>query len=108
AHLRFPLRHRKVIRTTNLLERLFLEERRRTKVVAHAFGERPVLKLMYAAVIRAAERWRGLTVGEFEARQLKTLREQLDHAHAERTAPAVRPTATESPRRAASKVRPRT
>jgi transposase-like protein len=41
AHLRFPLRHRKVIRTTNLLERLFLEERRRTKVVPHAFGERP-------------------------------------------------------------------
>jgi putative transposase len=31
AHLRFPLRHRRVIRTTNLLERLFLEERRRTK-----------------------------------------------------------------------------
>ena len=30
AHLRFPLRHRKGIRTTNLLERLFLEERRRT------------------------------------------------------------------------------
>jgi transposase-like protein len=33
AHLRFPLRHRKVIRTTNLLERLFLEERRRTKII---------------------------------------------------------------------------
>ena len=33
----------------NLLERLFLEERRRTKIIAHAFGERPVLKLMYAA-----------------------------------------------------------
>ncbi len=30
ARLRFPLRHRKVIRTTKLLERLFLEERRRT------------------------------------------------------------------------------
>ena len=44
AHLRFPLRHRKVIRTTNLLERLFLEERRRTKIIPHAFGERPVLK----------------------------------------------------------------
>ena len=27
AHLRFPLRHRRVVRTTNLLERLFLEER---------------------------------------------------------------------------------
>src|SRR5262249_60151449 len=52
AHLRFPLRHRRVIRTTNLLERLFLEERRRTKIIPHAFGERPVLKLMYAAWLR--------------------------------------------------------
>jgi len=32
-----------------MLERLFGEERRRTKVIPHAFGERPVLKLMYAA-----------------------------------------------------------
>ena len=89
AHLRFPLRHRKGIRTTNLLERLFLEERRRTKVIPHAFGERPVLKLMYAAVIRAAERWRGLPVGEFEHRQLQAIRAELDRAHAQRTAPAV-------------------
>jgi putative transposase len=59
AHLRFPLRHRRVVRTTNLLERLFLEERRRTKIIPHAFGERPVLKLMYAAVIRAADRCAG-------------------------------------------------
>jgi len=89
AHLRFPLRHRKVIRTTNLLERLFLEERRRTKIVPHAFGERPVLKLMYAAVIRAADRWRGIIVGEFEQRQLRALRDELDRAHATRVAPAV-------------------
>src|SRR5262249_42349507 len=27
----------------------------------HAFGERPVLKLMYAALIRATAEWRGLT-----------------------------------------------
>jgi len=91
AHLRFPLRHRKVIRTTNLLERLFLEERRRTKIIPHAFGERPVLKLMYAAVIRAADRWRGITVGEFEHRQLRAIREELNHAHAQRVAPAVAP-----------------
>jgi putative transposase len=96
ADLRFPLRHRKVIRTTNLLERLFLEERRRTKVIPHAFGERPVLKLMYTAVIRAADRWRGITVGEFEQRQLRTIREELNHAHTQRVAPAVaaKPTAT--------------
>jgi transposase-like protein len=89
AHLRFPLQHRKVIRTTNLLERLFLEERRRTKIIPHAFGERPVLKLMYAAVIRAADRWRGITVGEFEQRQLRAIRDELNRAHATRTAPAV-------------------
>ena len=66
AHLRFPLAHRRAIRTTNMLERLFGEERRRTKVIPHAFGERAVLKLMYAALIRAAERWRGLRMTEFE------------------------------------------
>jgi putative transposase len=88
AHLRFPLRHRKVIRTTNLLERLFLEARRRTKVIPHAFGERPVLKLLYAAVIRAADRWRGLTIGEFEQRQLRAIREELNRAHTARVAPA--------------------
>jgi hypothetical protein len=41
AHLRFLLQHRKVIYTTNLLERLSFEERRRTKIIPHAFGERP-------------------------------------------------------------------
>ena len=46
AHLRFPLVHRRAIRTTNLLERLFGEERRRTKLIPHAFGERAVRKLM--------------------------------------------------------------
>ncbi len=74
---------------TNLLERLFLEERRRTKIIPHAFGERPVRKLMYAAIIRAAERWRGITVGEFEQRQLTAIRDELNRAHVVRTAPVV-------------------
>jgi hypothetical protein len=71
AHRRFPLGHRRVIRTTNLLERLFGEARRRTKVIPHAFGERAVLKLVYAALIRAAEHWRGIRITEFEQRQLR-------------------------------------
>jgi hypothetical protein len=87
------------------LERVFLEERRRTKIVPHAFGERPVLKLMYAAVIRAADRWRGLTVGEFERRQLKVIREELDRAHTERVSPAVRATPSAAPVRLSSKAR---
>jgi transposase-like protein len=44
AHLRLPIGHRRAIRTTNLLERLFGEARRRTKVIPHAFGERAVFK----------------------------------------------------------------
>jgi len=105
AHLKFPLAHRRAIRTTNLLERLFGEERRRTKVIPHAFGERAVLKLMYAALIRAAERWRGLRMTEFERRQLQAIRGELDSAHAERTAPAASATVTASPTRLSSKNR---
>jgi transposase-like protein len=105
AHLRFPLGHRRAIRTTNLLERLFGEERRRTKVIPHAFGERAVLKLMYAALIRAAERWRGIRMTEFEQRQLKAIRDELDRDHAERTAPAVRSNVTAPQSRLSSKDR---
>jgi putative transposase len=43
VHLCFPLAHWRAIRTTNMLERLFGEKRRRTKVV-QSFGERVVLK----------------------------------------------------------------
>ena len=77
AHLQCPPSHRRVTRTTNLLERLFGEERRRFKAVGTMFGERPVLKLMYAAVIRAADTWRGIRISEFERRQIEQLREQL-------------------------------
>src|SRR6266513_274309 len=85
AHLRFPLAHRRAIRTTNLLERLFGEERRRTKVIPHAFGERAVLKLMYAALIRAAQTWRRVVISEFELKQIDELRDELDQEFKERT-----------------------
>jgi len=97
AHLKFPLGHRRAIRTTNLLERLFGEERRRTKVIPHAFGERAVLKLMYAALIRAAERWRGIKVSEFEQRQLRAIRTEIDKDFSARNAPATGATVTASP-----------
>jgi transposase-like protein len=78
AHLRLPLGHRRRCAPPICWERLFGEERRRTKVIPHALGERAVLKLIYAALIRAAERWRGIRVSEFEQRQLKELREEID------------------------------
>lgn len=70
AHLRLPIAHRKAIRTTNLHERMFGEGRRSTKVILHAFGERAVLKLMYAALIRASQKWRRVVVSEFELKQI--------------------------------------
>jgi hypothetical protein len=87
AHLQLPIAHRRVTPTTNLLERAFGEERRRTKIIPHAFGERAVLKLMYAALIRASETWRRVVISEFELKQLEQLREHLNKRHAERTAP---------------------
>jgi transposase-like protein len=81
AHLRFPVTHRRAIRTTNLLERLFVEERRRLKIIPNAFGERAVLKLMFGALIRAAERWKSIKVTEFERRQLSVVKKELDQEY---------------------------
>src|SRR5215472_13577618 len=78
AHLRFPVTHRRAIRTTNLLERLFVEERRRLKIIPNAFGEHAVLKLMFGAMTRAAERWRSVKVTDFERRQMAAIRKELD------------------------------
>lgn len=39
AYLRLPISHRWGTRMTNLLERLFVEERRRLQIIPNAFGE---------------------------------------------------------------------
>lgn len=94
AHLRLPPKLRRVIRTTNLLERLFVEERRRVRAAGHLFGERPVLKLMYAALVRASDSWRGVAITDFERKQLERLQEELRDAHRKATAPAVKQPST--------------
>jgi putative transposase len=87
AHLRCPVHHRRLIRTTNLLERLFLEERRRLRPAQGIHGEHAVLKLMFAALVRGSERWRQNKVTEFEQAQLLQLREQLVQEHNRRHTP---------------------
>jgi hypothetical protein len=47
----------------------------------NAFGERAVLKLMFGALIRAAERWRSIKVTEFEHRQIAAVRKELDQEY---------------------------
>ena len=93
AHLRMPVSHRRVIRTTNLLERLFVEERRRLKIIPNAFGEKPVLKLMFGAMTRAAERWKPIKVTDFERRQLAALRLELNQDYEARNGFAGKPSA---------------
>jgi len=50
AYLRCPAIHHKHIRTTNLLERSFLEERRRTRTIPRFFSEKSFLKLVFATL----------------------------------------------------------
>jgi len=50
AHLRYPLRHRRKWRSTNLLERSLGEVRRRTKVIGRFPGEQSCLSLCWAVL----------------------------------------------------------
>jgi len=51
------------------------------KIIPNAFRERPVLKLTFSALTRAAERWRSVKVTEFERRQMAAVRKELDQEY---------------------------
>jgi transposase-like protein len=74
---RVPVRHRIRVRTTNLAERSFEEERRRTKVIPRLISERSAMKLVFATMIRAAERWCRVSVTDLERHQLRLMRAEL-------------------------------
>ena len=74
---RVPVRHRIRVRTTNLAERSFEEERRRTKVIPRLMSEKATMKLAFATMIRSAERWCRVSVNDIERHQLKLLRTEL-------------------------------
>ena len=57
AHLKLPSVHRKHIRTTNLVERCLVEERRRAEVIQRFRSEKECLRLVFAVLWRASERW---------------------------------------------------
>jgi len=74
---RVPVRHRIRVQTTNLAERSFVEERRRTKVVGRFSDERSAMKLVFATMIRAADRWCRVSISDLERHQLILLRADL-------------------------------
>jgi putative transposase len=78
TYLRFPEAHQKRIRTTNRLERLNGEGRRRTKVIPRFPTERSCLSLLYASLIAASRHWRGIPMTAAALRQLQQLRAAIE------------------------------
>jgi transposase-like protein len=78
-HLRCPIGHRKSITTTNLIERSFLEEKRRSKVIPRFFDEKSGLALAYATLIRALHVWNRLHFSFEDQVKIMELREKLGH-----------------------------
>jgi transposase-like protein len=64
-----PLRARKRIRTTNLLERTFVEVRRRTKVIGRFPGETSALSLIWAVLELSSRAWRGVRMSPKTSRR---------------------------------------
>jgi transposase-like protein len=75
-HLRWPTEHRKRIRTTNLLERTFVEVRRRTKVIGRFPGETSALSLIWAVLELSSRGWRGVTMTPKTVAQIERIRRQ--------------------------------
>src|SRR5262249_58987865 len=74
AHLRWPSEHRKRIRTTNLLERTFVEVRRRTKVIGRFPGETSALSLIWAVLELSSRGWRGVVMTPRAVAEIERLR----------------------------------
>src|SRR6266508_2091699 len=74
TYVRFTEAHHRRIRTTNRLERLNGETRRRTKVIPRFPTERSCLSLLYATLITASKHWHGIRMTVADVKQLQQLR----------------------------------
>jgi putative transposase len=99
-HLYVPQRHQQYVRTSNLAERAFEEERRRTKVIPQLWEEGGLVKLVFAVLIRVSERWGKKCFSEFEQQQIRSLRRRLKLD--EQEVPSSPPTTETQTRRSAA------
>ena len=72
--IKYPKGHHSFIRTTNLLERAFEEQRRRTKIIPRFFDETSCITLVFATLIRVSEKWKKIKMTRFDLTLLKNLR----------------------------------
>lgn len=77
VHLKYPHGHRRSIRTTNLIERSFVEQKRRTKIIPSHVHEKGAMKLVYGTMIRSAQRWQRVIMDEADLILLQTLRKSM-------------------------------
>jgi putative transposase len=76
-HLAVPKRPQQYVRTSKLVERACVEERRRTKVIPHLWTEGSLVHLVFGVLIRVSDRWGKKGFREFEQQQIRNLRERL-------------------------------
>lgn len=76
-HLKLPIGHRRFIRTTNLLERSFEEQKRRTKIIPAHINEKAAMKLVFATLIRVSRKWNRVAMSEADLVLLKILRKTI-------------------------------
>jgi transposase-like protein len=77
VNLKYPLGHRKFIRTTNLLERAFEEEKRRTKVFPQHASEKALTGLVFSVLYRASQNWKRIGMRDDELKILKNIRKLM-------------------------------
>ena len=77
VHLRYPTRHRRRWRSTNLLERSLGEVKRRTKVIGRFPGETSCLTLVWAVPdLYITHATNGIKFTQLERQRLKSIRYQ--------------------------------
>lgn len=76
-HLAVPPRPQQYVRPSKLVERAFVEERRRPKVIPHWWTEGSLVHLVFGVLIRVSDRWSKKCFSEFEQQQIRSLRERL-------------------------------
>jgi putative transposase len=77
VHLRYPTRHRRRWRSTNLLERSLGEVKRRTKVIGRFPGETSCLTLVWAVLdLYITHATNGIKFTQLERQHLKRIRYQ--------------------------------
>jgi putative transposase len=77
-HLNFPESHRRFIRTTNLIERAFVEEKRRTKIIPCHQNEKGMMNLVFGVLIRASKKWKKMNISALERTLLLNIRKIIN------------------------------